>query len=169
MGIAGEEGVEAEADACDLAFMRRALVLAELAASRGEVPVGAVLVLDNKIVGEGYNQLICNNDPTAHAEIIALRDAGQRFQNYRFPGARLFVTIEPCTMCAGALVHARLDEVIFAATEPKAGVLCSNLQLLDEPHFNHRLRWRGGLLADEASSVMRTFFAARRAAKSAAK
>lgn len=169
MGVVGKESAATDTEARDLAFMRRALVLAEVAARRGEVPVGAVLVLDNKIVGEGYNQLICNSDPSAHAEIIALRDAGQRLQNYRFPGARLFVSIEPCAMCAGALVHARLDEVIFAATEPKAGVLCSNIQLLDAPHFNHRLRWRGGLLADEASAIIRAFFAARRAEKSAAK
>ncbi|MCB1702028.1 MAG: tRNA adenosine(34) deaminase TadA [Halioglobus sp.] len=143
-------------------WMARALVLADLAAGHGEVPVGAVVVRDGELLGEGWNQVISAADPTAHAEIVALRAAAQRVGNYRLPGATLFVTLEPCTMCAGALVHARITHLVFAATEPKAGVVCSRCQLLDEPRFNHRVSWQGGVLAQASSDRLQAFFKARR-------
>ncbi|MFT4518307.1 MAG: tRNA(adenine34) deaminase [Halioglobus sp.] len=143
-------------------WMRRALALADRAGNEGEVPVGAVLVRDGELIGEGWNSVIAFQDPTAHAEIVALRDAARALGNYRLPGTTLYVTLEPCTMCAGALVHARIDELIFAAPEPKAGVVCSSCSMLDEPWHNHKVRWQGGVLADDSSSRLRTFFAARR-------
>lgn len=143
-------------------WMRRALELAQLASALGEVPVGAVIVRDGVIIGEGYNQPISTHDPSAHAEIIALRDAGKNTENYRLPGSTMFVTIEPCTMCVGALIHARVDTVVFGAREPKAGVLVSNLQLHEEGHFNHQLKFVEGVLAEDCSALMRDFFLTRR-------
>ena len=142
--------------------MRRALALADRAASEGEVPVGAVVVRDGQLLGEGWNQVIGAQDPTAHAEIVALRDAARVERNYRLPGATLYVTLEPCTMCAGALVHARIAELVFAAKEPRAGVVCSTCALLDEPWYNHRVAWVGGVLAEPSASRLREFFQARR-------
>jgi len=142
--------------------MRRALALADRAANEGEVPVGAVVVRDDQLLGEGWNQVIAAQDPTAHAEIVALRDAARAVGNYRLPGAALYVTLEPCTMCAGAMVHARIAQLVFAAKEPRAGVICSTCSLLDEPWFNHKVSWRGGVLAADSSSRLQAFFQARR-------
>lgn len=143
-------------------FMRKALALAQQAAEAGEVPVGAVLVRDGDIIGEGWNRPISSCDPTAHAEILALRDAAQRVGNYRLPGSTLYVTIEPCTMCAGALVHARVARVVYGAPEPKAGVAASNLQLFNAAHFNHRVLCQGSVLQDECAAMISAFFRARR-------
>lgn len=142
--------------------MRRALQLADRAAELGEVPVGALLVCGEEVLGEGWNQVITAADPTAHAEVVALRAAARLVGNYRLPGATLFVTLEPCAMCAGAMVHARITELVFAATEPKAGVVCSRARLLQEPWFNHRVSWRGGVLAEESTARLQAFFRARR-------
>ena len=142
--------------------MRRALVLADRAADEAEVPVGAVLVRNDRLLGEGWNQVISSQDPTAHAEINALRDAARAVGNYRLPGATLYVTLEPCTMCAGAMVHARIGHLVFAAREPRAGVICSQCSLLDSPWFNHRVRWEGGILAEESSNRLQAFFQERR-------
>ncbi len=144
------------------AHMRRALELAARAAAEGDVPVGAVVVLDGRIVGQGFNRPIRGQDPSAHAEIVALRSAAVQIGNYRLTGADLYVTIEPCLMCAGALVHARVARVIFGAREPKAGAVVSTLRALELPHLNHRVEVVEGVLADEASALLRTFFASRR-------
>jgi tRNA(adenine34) deaminase len=143
-------------------WMQRALELADKAATQGEVPVGAVVVRDSEILGEGWNQVISASDPSAHAEIVALRAAASREGNYRLPGATVYVTLEPCTMCAGAMVHARIEQLVFAATEPKAGVVCSRCSLLDEPRFNHRVQWQGGVLAEESTARLQAFFKSRR-------
>ena len=124
--LGGREVVTAEAD--HEQWMRRALALADLAEQAGEVPIGAVVVRDGELLGEGWNQVISSRDPTAHAEIVALRDAARRADNYRLPGAVLYVTLEPCTMCAGALVHARIGQLVFGAKEPRAGVVCPAYQ-----------------------------------------
>jgi len=137
-------------------------MLAQQAAGHGEVPVGAIIVRDGRVIGEGYNQPISSRDPTAHAEIIALRDAAKNENNYRLPGTTLFVTIEPCTMCVGAMIHARVDTVVFGAREPKAGALLSNLQLHLQDHYNHRLNVVEGVLERECSLVMSDFFKSRR-------
>jgi|TARA_B110000503_G_scaffold86740_1_gene131986 tRNA(adenine34) deaminase len=142
--------------------MRRALALADRAANEGEVPVGAVVVRDGVLLGEGWNQVIATQDPSGHAEIVALRDAARVEGNYRLPGATLYVTLEPCAMCAGAMVHARIENLVFAAKEPRAGVVCSACQLLDEPWFNHCVNWQGGVLAEESSTRLKDFFQARR-------
>jgi tRNA(adenine34) deaminase len=143
-------------------WMRRALALADRAANEGEVPVGAVVVRDGVLLGEGWNQVIATQDPSGHAEIVALRDAARVVGNYRLPGTTLYVTLEPCTMCAGAMVHARVATLVFAAREPRAGVITSTCQMLDESWFNHRVHWQGGVLADESSSRLQAFFQARR-------
>lgn len=145
--------------------MRRALWLAEQGAAVGEVPVGAVVVVDNKIVGEAYNQPILSHDPTAHAEVIAMRQAALALQNYRLENSTLYVTLEPCTMCVGALIHARINRVVFAATEPKSGSLVSARKLLESGYYNHVFVFEGGLLAEEASKLLSDFFRARRVAK----
>lgn len=142
--------------------MREALRCARQARDAGEVPVGAVLVCDDAIIGEGWNRPISSHDPTAHAEVIALRDAAQRCQNYRLPDATLYVTIEPCTMCVGALVHARVRRVVFGATEPKAGVVASRAAMFESGWFNHRVQVQGGVLAAECRELMQDFFQARR-------
>jgi tRNA(adenine34) deaminase len=143
-------------------YMQRALVLAAQAAALGEVPVGAVLVVGDEIVAESWNQSIHACDATAHAEIMVLRQAGARTGNYRLPGSTLYVTIEPCTMCVGALIHARVDKVIFGAPEPRAGALVSQLQLMNQTHWNHRLQFEGGVEADRAGELMQAFFKMRR-------
>jgi tRNA(adenine34) deaminase len=154
---------ESRFSADDERFMRRALDLAQHAADEhAEVPVGAGLVLDGEIVGEGSNHNLGGNDPTAHAEIAALRDAGRKLGNYRFPGSTLYATLEPCVMCAGAIVHARLARVVFAATDPKTGAAGSVFDTLLSDRHNHRVDVQGGLLADEAGDLLRTFFASRR-------
>jgi tRNA(adenine34) deaminase len=147
----------------DAAFMLRALDLAVHARDAdGEVPVGAVLVLDGAIAGEGWNRNITLNDPSAHAEIGALRDAGQRLGNHRFPGATLYVTLEPCAMCAMALVHARVARVVYAARDPKTGAAGSVFDTLTSDRHNHRIEVQGGLLADASATLLRDFFRARR-------
>lgn len=125
--------------------------------------VGAVLVHDGAIVGEGWNQSIGGNDPTAHAEVMALRDAGQRLRNYRYPGSTLYVTLEPCVMCAGAIVHARVARVVYAADDPKTGAAGSVFDTLVSNRHNHRVEVESGLCADESADLLRGFFAARRA------
>jgi len=143
--------------------MRRALVLAGEAATAGEVPVGAVVVADGAIVGEGFNQPIAAHDPTAHAEIVALRAAAQALGNYRLTGATLYVTVEPCLMCVGALVHARIGVVVYGAAEPKAGAIESMASAHELPGLNHRLTAVGGVLADESRALLQQFFRERRA------
>lgn len=145
--------------------MQRALVLAQQGGALGEVPVGAVLVLDGQIIGEGYNQPILSSDPTAHAEVVAIRQAATALQNYRLENTTLYVTLEPCTMCVGALVHARIGRVVFAATEPKSGSLVSARKLFETGYYNHVFVFEGGLLANEASKMLSDFFRRRREAK----
>ena len=146
----------------DEKFMREALALAAEAAAAGEVPVGAVVVKDGRVIGRGYNRPISSADPTAHAEIVALREAAAAERNYRLPGCELYVTLEPCAMCVGALVHARLARVVFGAKDPKTGACGSIADLPAISHWNHHGRFEGGLLAGECSAVLRDFFAARR-------
>jgi tRNA(adenine34) deaminase len=147
----------------DSRWMSHALELARHAEVReGEVPVGAVLVLDGKAIGEGWNRNIAASDPTAHAEILALRDAGRRLGNYRFPGAELYVTLEPCVMCAGAIVHARIARVIFGARDPKTGAAGSVFDVLQHERHNHRVEVLEGVLGEEAGQLLKGFFRARR-------
>ncbi len=151
------------ADTTDEAFMRQAMALARRAEAEGEVPVGAVLVLDGEVIGEGWNRPITGNDPTAHAEIIALRDAGQRMKNYRLPGTTLYVTLEPCPMCAGAIIHSRVSRVVFGAVDPKGGAAGSVFRLLpSDNRFNHYVQAEGGVLAGECAELLRAFFRSRR-------
>ena len=145
--------------------MRLARQLAEKAAEAGEVPVGAVVVLDGKVIGQGANAPITGLDPTAHAEVLAIRDAAQNIGNYRLPGATLYVTVEPCSMCAGAIVHSRVARVVYGCTEPKAGVVESAEAFFSKPFLNHITITEGGVLAEECSAVMTAFFARRRAGK----
>lgn len=147
----------------DERYMRRALQLAAHARdAENEVPVGAVLVQGDEIIGLGWNRNITLNDPSAHAEIMALRAAGEKLSNYRMPGATLYVTLEPCAMCSMALVHARIGRVVYAATDPKTGAAGSVFDTLISDRHNHRIVVAGGLLADDASSMLREFFRARR-------
>jgi len=143
-------------------WMKKAISLASEAASNGEVPVGAIIVRNDKIIGRGSNRPITFKDPTAHAEIVAIRDAALKEGNYRLPGTTLYVTIEPCTMCVGAMIHARIDHVVFGAREPRAGALISNLQLDKQAFYNHRLKFTEGILSEECGRLMSDFFNARR-------
>jgi tRNA(adenine34) deaminase len=143
-------------------FMRLALEQAQHAWSLGEVPVGAVVVKDGVVIATGYNQPIGSHDPTAHAEIVALRAAADKLGNYRLPGCELYVTLEPCVMCSGAMMHARLARVVYAATDPKTGACGSVLNLFEQEQLNHHTDVVGGVLADEASSMLKAFFAERR-------
>ena len=145
--------------------MRLALQLAEKAAEAGEVPVGAVVVLDGKVIGQGANAPITGLDPTAHAEVLAIRDAAQKIGNYRLSGATLYVTVEPCSMCAGAIVHSRVGRVVYGCTEPKAGVVESAETFFTKSFLNHITNTQGGVLAEECSAVMTAFFARRREGK----
>lgn len=146
----------------DDGYMREALLLAQHAWNIGEVPVGAVVVKDGKIIGCGFNQPISLNDPTSHAEIVALRDAAQRLENYRLVGCELFVTLEPCMMCVGAMLHARLKRVIFGASDPKTGVCGSLIDLPAETRLNHHATFVGGVLAKDCSEMLTGFFQSRR-------
>lgn len=146
-------------------WMSKALANARHAAGLGEVPVGAVVVLNDGIIGEGSNQPISSNDPTAHAEIIALRAAALTVRNYRLPETTLYVTIEPCTMCVGALIHARIKRLVFGALEPKAGAVCSRFHLLEGNNFNHMIEYHQGVLADECGRLISDFFQQRREGK----
>jgi tRNA(adenine34) deaminase len=144
------------------AFMREALALAAQAARAGEVPVGAVVVKEGRVIGRGYNRPISSRDPTAHAEIVALREAAAAEGNYRLPGCELYVTLEPCAMCVGAMVHARIGRIVYGAADPKTGACGSIVDLPALATFNHHGRFEGGLLADECGRVLREFFAERR-------
>lgn len=146
----------------DQDFMAAAIELARAAGAAGEVPVGAVVVLDGEIVGRGYNQPIGRADPTAHAEVMALRDAAARIGNYRLPGASLYVTLEPCIMCAGAIMHARIARVVFGARDPKTGAAGSVVDLFAEDRLNHHADIQGGVRAEECGALLSSFFAARR-------
>lgn len=144
--------------------MRQALALARQSGAGGEVPVGAVVVLDGECVGRGRNRPIASVDPTAHAEVEALRMAARAVGNYRLPGSVLYVTLEPCAMCAGALVHARIAHLVYGAPEPKSGAVASTIRLLESPGVNHRVEVTAGVLADECAQLLTDFFAARRSA-----
>lgn len=146
----------------DEIFMREALAQAALAAQAGEVPVGAVVVLEGRIVARGFNQPIRSHDPTAHAEVVALRAAARFCGNYRLPDCELFVTLEPCTMCVGAMMHARLKRVVYGAAEPKTGACGSVIDLFARNELNHHTSVTGGVLQDECSGVLKAFFAERR-------
>ncbi len=143
--------------------MRFALELAGEAERRGEVPVGSVVVLDGAVIGRGFNQPIAASDPTAHAEIVAMRDAGRRLGNYRLTGATLYVTIEPCQMCVGAMIHARIARLVYGTREPKAGAIDSAMRAHEHPSLNHRMDAIGGVLEEECRAVMQEFFRKRRA------
>ncbi|MGX5218524.1 tRNA adenosine(34) deaminase TadA [Pseudomonas segetis] len=147
----------------DQHFMQEALLLAGQGAALGEVPVGAVLVQDGKIIGRGFNCPISTHDPSAHAEMVAIRDAARQLANYRLPGSTLYVTLEPCSMCAGLIVHSRIERVVFGATEPKAGVAQSRGEFFSQAFLNHRVLIEGGVLALECSEMLSAFFKARRA------
>jgi tRNA(adenine34) deaminase len=146
----------------DEEWMRYAIRLAQRAEQQGEVPVGALLVHGNRCIAEGWNQPIQNNDPTAHAEIVALRTAGQAIQNYRLIDTTLYVTLEPCVMCMGAIAHARVKRLVFGAFDPKRGAVCHALQLSDAPFLNHRIDWLGGVLEQTCAELLTDFFKARR-------
>ena len=146
-------------------WMALAIKQAEQAASENEIPVGAIIVLNDEVIGQGYNSPISNCDPTAHAEIQAIRDACQKLGNYRLPGATLYVTLEPCSMCAGAIVHARIARVVFAATEPKSGVVESQGDFFHADYLNHKVTAAGGVLAELASEQLTQFFQYRREQK----
>ena len=148
--------------AADVAFMEHALALAQRAQAQGEVPVGAVVVQAGAVIGEGWNQPIGRNDPTAHAEIVALRAAAAHVGNYRLADAVLYVTLEPCAMCAGAIVHARLARVVYGAADPKAGAAGSVLDVLRHPALNHAVQVEAGLLAERCGTMLQAFFRARR-------
>lgn len=152
-------------DSGDESWMREALALAREAQERGEVPVGAIVVVDGRIAGRGGNAPIASSDPTAHAEIAALREAAAAQGNYRLPGATLYVTLEPCAMCAGAMLHARVHRVVFGAADPKTGACGSVVDLFASPALNHHASVRGGVLADACGALLSAFFAARRAGR----
>lgn len=146
----------------DRQFMQEALEQAKLAALDGEVPVGAILVRDGEVIGRGFNQPIGNHDPSAHAEMLALRTAAQGVANYRLPGATLYVTLEPCVMCSGAMLHARIDRVVFGAPDPKTGAAGSVLDIFASKQINHQTQVEGGILAEECGQILRDFFRERR-------
>ncbi|HGH5989396.1 tRNA adenosine(34) deaminase TadA [Morganella morganii] len=150
-------------------WMRQALALAEEAALAGEIPVGAVLVKDNQRIAGGFNQPILSHDPTAHAEIVTLRGAGAVLENYRLTDATLYVTLEPCMMCAGALIHSRIKRLVYGAAEPKTGAAGSFIDLLTLPRLNHYMEVTGGVLGEECSAMLSEFFRRRRAEKKALK
>ncbi len=146
----------------DVHFMQLALEQARLGAQVGEVPVGAVLVQDGEVIGAGFNCPITRHDPSAHAEMVAIRAAAAAIQNYRLPGSTLYVTLEPCSMCAGLIVHARISRVVFGASEPRAGVAVSRGQFFEQAFLNHRTLVEGGVLAEECGAILSEFFRARR-------
>jgi len=151
-------------DPLDIDRMQQALALADIAWQAGEVPVGALLInAAGQVIGRGVNRVISDSDPTAHAEIVALREAGRRLGNYRMPGATLYVTLEPCTMCVGAMLHARLARIVYGASDPKTGACGSVLNVAALRQLNHQTRIEGGVLAQECGDILRRFFRARRA------
>ena len=143
-------------------FMEEALIEAKKALKKGEVPIGAVVVLGEDIIGRGYNQPITNNDPTAHAEIMALRDAAVNLENYRLKDTLVYTTLEPCLMCAGALVHARIKKLIYSASDPKSGVIESNGNLMQSAFLNHKISYEGGILKEDSSEILKNFFLKKR-------
>ncbi|MEK6805662.1 MAG: tRNA adenosine(34) deaminase TadA [Pseudomonadota bacterium] len=149
----------------DVRWMRHALTLADRARQLGEVPVGAVLVRDDAVVAEGWNCPIAAHDPSAHAEMVALRAAAQSLKNYRLNGLTLYVTLEPCVMCAGVILHARLERLVFGADDPRAGAVRSVYDVISQPKLNHRCEWTGGVLSDECGTMLTAFFRARREAR----
>lgn len=157
-----ESGMESGVEPDDSHWMARCLELAQQASEVGEVPVGAVVVRDNLIIGEAFNQPIRTADPSAHAEILALRAAAKSENNYRLPGATLYVSLEPCSMCAGALVHARIARLVYGAPEPRAGAIQSQSRLLDAEYLNHRVEHSGGCLAQQSAALIQRFFRSRR-------
>ena len=146
----------------DIFWMREALAEAQSAAQSGEVPVGAVVLYRNEVIGRGQNRVLRDADPTAHAEIVAMRAAAQALHNYRLTDCELYVTLEPCAMCAGAMIHARLQRLVYAASDPKAGAAGSVLDVLNHPRLNHQMQIAGGVLADECGETLRRFFRERR-------
>ncbi len=146
----------------DVYFMELALTEALAAEAEGEVPVGAVVVREGEVIARAHNQSVAASDPTAHAEVLALRAAAEQLGNYRLTDCDLYVTLEPCAMCAGALVHARIRRLVYAAADPKAGAIASHLRLLEAPHLNHRVEVTGGVLAEEAAAHLQRFFVLRR-------
>ena len=152
-------------DDLDELYMRRALALAACGEAAGEVPVGAVLVHEGRVIAETWNRPISLDDPTAHAEILALRAGGETLGNYRLPGATLYVTLEPCAMCAGAMVHARIGRLVYGAADPRAGAVDSNIGLLRAAGLNHRVAVTGGVLGEECGVRLQAFFRARRSAR----
>ena len=142
--------------------MNQAINLAHLAAQLGEVPIGAIVIFNNKIVGQAFNTPIARNNPIAHAEILALQAAGKTLANYRLTECELYVTVEPCAMCAGALIHSRIKRLIFGAYEPKSGAVCSRIKLLDMPFMNHTVKVTHGVQAEQCSAILSEFFAKRR-------
>jgi len=146
----------------DQSYMKQALALAKQASTENEVPVGAIVVAQDEVIGRGYNRSIQDCDPTAHAEIVALREAAKTLQNYRLADGELYVTIEPCAMCVGAMLHARIRRVVFGATEPRAGALTSKMKMMDMPHFNHTFDWQGGVLEQACGDLIKDFFRERR-------
>ena len=146
----------------DVEAMHAAIAEARAAEAEGEVPVGAVVLLDGEIIGRGNNRVIRDSDPTAHAEIVAMRNAAQHLNNYRLTGCTLVVTLEPCAMCSGAILHARVGRLVYAATDPKAGACGSVLEVMNHPKLNHRVDVTPGVLADECSAMLSQFFRARR-------
>lgn len=153
----------------DQAFMQLALEQAQRAWDMGEVPVGAVVVKDGQVIAQGFNQPIDKHDPTAHAEIVALRAAAEVLGNYRLPGCELYVTLEPCVMCSGAMMHARLARVVFGASDPKTGACGSVVNLFEQEQLNHHTETLGGVMAEECGAMLKSFFAARRAAAAEAR
>jgi tRNA(adenine34) deaminase len=162
-------GMDVEPAGADLLYMGLALQEARKAWAAGEVPVGAVVVKDGEVIAAGFNQPIGRHDPTAHAEVMALRAAADKLGNYRLPGCTLYVTLEPCAMCSGAMMHARLARVVYAALDPKTGVCGSVLDLFALQELNHHTEVVGGVLAEEASSMLKAFFAERRASARSAR
>jgi tRNA(Arg) A34 adenosine deaminase TadA len=146
----------------DLVYLRAAIAEANDAEANGEVPVGAVVVHENKIIGRGQNRVLRDNDPTAHAEIVALREAGHHFNNYRLENCTLYATLEPCAMCAGAILHARITRLVYAAPDPKAGACGSVLSVMNHPKLNHKVEVTSGLLAEECGQMLTNFFLERR-------
>lgn len=153
----------------DQHFMREALALAAQGALLGEVPVGAVVVHNGEIIGRGYNCPISGSDPSAHAEMVAIRDAARALGNYRLPGSTLYVTLEPCSMCAGLIVHSRVARLVYGALEPKAGIVQSQGQFFSQGFLNHRVLFEGGVLGEECGAMLSEFFRLRRAARDAGK
>ncbi len=149
----------------DTEFMRQALAQAVYAERKGEIPVGAVLVFNKRIIAKGYNQPISGNDPTAHAEIVAIREAARALNNYRMPGATLYVTLEPCTMCIGAMIHARIHRLVYATEEPRSGAVISAFRLLQSKNYNHQITVASGILKAESAKLLKEFFGERRSGK----